>query len=292
MKVFKAKHPHYEYLRKKWTAKHKVYSDNLLDKHLRRVAIGSLGGLMLLSTPGLAASAPQVASPEADLGPKITLVTSKNLILAKDLQDKLPKEFRNLTPEEEKEVIQTINDDLGIKVKSEIEGKRLNRTYGLIGGEQHLYRYPGDNVFAHANSVQDWAMFGEAGIAPNLGAWGYFAPSKSQLTAQDEQREKWYIAVQTFLSPGFAERTAEYRDFYKYRKMLVVNPKTGQAVVADIADAGPGEFTGKHLGGSPEVMHELGLATGPRKGEVLYFFLDDPGNKIPLGSVKLPVGES
>ncbi len=69
--------------------------------------------------------------------------------------------------------------------------------------------------------------------------------------------------------------------------MLVVNPKTGQAVVADIADSGPSEYTGKHLGGSPEVMDELGLATGPRKGAVLYFFIDDPKDQIPLGPVKI-----
>ena len=99
-------------------------------------------------------------------------------------------------------------------------------------------------------------------------------------------RERYYLAVQTFLSPGFAERVGEYRDFYRFRKMLVVNPKTGQAVVAVIGDAGPAAWTGKHLGGSPEVMHFVGLAKGPRKGAVLYFFIDDPDDKIPLGPVK------
>ena len=88
-------------------------------------------------------------------------------------------------------------------------------------------------------------------------------------------------------SPGFAERVGKYRDFYKFRKMVVVNPKTGQAVVTDIADAGPAEFTGKHLGGSPEVMDALGLATGPRKGAVLYFFIDDPKDQVRLGPIKV-----
>ena len=56
---------------------------------------------------------------------------------------------------------------------------------------------------------------------------------------------------------------------------------------APAGDAGPAEWTGKHLGGSPEVMHELGLAGGPRKGPVLYYFLDDPDNKVALGPIKL-----
>ena len=76
-------------------------------------------------------------------------------------------------------------------------------------------------------------------------------------------------------------------DFFKFRKMLVINPKTGQAVVAVIGDAGPAEWTGKHLGGSPEVMDALGLASGPRKGLVIYFFIDDPKNEVPLGPVKV-----
>lgn len=284
MQFFKSKNPQFEYLRKKWVAKNKDLSESLFDKHLRHAAAGSLGGLMLLSTPGLSLpSQNQVVEDQT----RISAGTSKNAQLAADLKDKLPGEVRSLSSEEEKAVADTIKEDLGIKVAAEIDGKRLNRSYGLIGGEQHLYRYPGDTVQLHAKTAQDWAMFGPAGIAPGLGAWGYFAQSKDSMTPLDEEREKYYIAVQTFLAPGFAERTAEYRDFFKYRKMLIVNPKTGQAVVTVIGDAGPAEFTGKHLGGSPEVMHELGLATGPRKGAVLYFFLDDPDDKIALGPVKL-----
>ena len=70
--------------------------------------------------------------------------------------------------------------------------------------------------------------------------------------------------------------------------MLVVNPVSGQAVVVDIADAGPAEWTGKQLGGSPEVMDDLGLSSGPRQGWVLYYFIQD--QSVPLGPVKIPEG--
>jgi len=172
-------------------------------------------------------------------------------------------------------------------VTAELDSIRLNRNYGLIGGEQHLYRYPGDNLYAHANTTSDWANYSDAGIAPGLGAWGYFVPSKEDFTDADREKERYYLAIQTFLVPGFAENFAKYRDFFKFRKMLVVNPKTGQAVVAVIGDAGPAEWTGKHLGGSPEVMDAVGLSTGPRKGPVLYFFIDDPKNEVPLGPVSV-----
>lgn len=240
---------------------------------------------MLLPTSGLALNSTAAL---ADKSASITSDKDNSSLLAEQLKGKVPGEIRPLSSDEEQGVVSVLSKVVGAKVSSELQGKKLNTDYGLMGAEQHLYRYPGDSIYAHVESARDWAMYGGAGMAPGLGAWGYFAPSREQMSTEDIQREKYYIAVQTFLSPGFAERVAEYRDFYKYRKMLVVNPETGQAVVADIADAGPSPFTGKQLGGSPEVMQAVGLGSGPRKGAVLYFFIDDPSNAVPLGPVKIP----
>lgn len=300
--LFNSKRPHYEHLRKKWTLRHKEIQNKLWEKHgkhlnwfvknisstvghipARQVAVGSLGGLMMLSTPsGLALPTPHILVS----GEQITAQTDKNILLAKELEDKLPTEVRFLSALEEDEISGILSQRFGFKVSAELDGKKLNRSYGVIGGEQHLYRYPGDTLYKHTDNASDWAMYSSSGIAPGLGAWGYFAPSENDFGEKDKMRERYYLAVQTFLAPGFAENVKEYRDFFKYRKMLVVNPKTGQAVVAVIGDAGPAEWTGKHLGGSPEVMHYLGLAKGPRKGSVLYFFIDDLMDDIPLGPIK------
>lgn len=282
MKFFSS-NPHFEYLKRRWTTKNRQLAEDLFEKHFKRAALGSLSGLMLLTTPIVNYSAlDNQPTPDA----KLIAGTSKNLELASKLKDVVPIEDRPLLPEEDTKITKLINETFNIQSLSEISGIKLNRTYGLIGGEQHLPRYPGDTVHAHARDASDWAMYGGSGITPGLGAWGYFAPSKDALTIEDEQKERYYIAVQTFLAPGFSENVGKYRDFFKHRKMIVINPKTGQAVVAVIADAGPAAWTGKHLGGSPEVMHEVGLASGPRKGAVLYYFLDDPDNKVPLGPLK------
>lgn len=286
---FTTKKPTYEHLRKKWSAKHRHLQTKLFDKHPdvgRHLALGSIGSLLLLTTP---ASGLADVSHLLNSGQHIDKGTDRNTLLAAQLEDKIPTDGP-LTPPEEKEIAKILTDNFGFTVKEEIDGKRLNRTYGIIGGEQHLYRYPGDNLMKHAENAADYVMFEPAGIAPGLGAWGYFAPSEKEFSEKDKLRERYYIAVQTFLAPGFAERVGEYRDFFKFRKMLVVNPKTGQAVVTVIGDAGPAAWTGKHLGGSPEVMHYLGLAGGPRKGPVLYFFIDDPEDKIPLGPIQ-PIKE-
>lgn len=284
--LFKSTKPHYEYLRKKWLNKQKTASEKFMEKHgekVRRLTMGGLGGLMLLNTPGLASALPGDHQLELQ---GITKVEDKNRLLAEALKGDVPPEMRPLTTEEENKIGAVISDQLGIKASAQLSGIKLNRSYGVIGGEQHLYRYPGDNLFKHADNAADWAMYGSAGIAPGLGAWGYLAPSESALTTQEKMEEKYYLAVQTFLVPGYAENVKKYSDFFKYRKMVVVNPETGQAVVAVIGDAGPAEWTGKHLGGSPEVMQYLGLASGPRKGAVLYFFIDDPNNTVPLGPIQ------
>lgn len=284
--LFTSKRPHYEHLRKKWTAKHRSLQDKLFTKHEevgRQMVVGGLGGLMLLTTPGIGVVPPPHT---LAVGGQTEGEQDKNTLMAEKLKTVVPEEVRPLSVEEEDKVGELLSNSFGFSVKASLDGKKLNRSYGMIGGEQHLYRYPGDTLEKHADNAQDWAMYGSSGIAPGLGAWGYFARSETEFDEKAKMRERYYLAVQTFLSPGFAERVGEYRDFYRFRKMLVVNPKTGQAVVAVIGDAGPAAWTGKHLGGSPEVMHFVGLAKGPRKGAVLYFFIDDPGDKVPLGPVK------
>jgi len=59
-----------------------------------------------------------------------------------------------------------------------------------------------------------------------------------------------------------------------------------RSVAAVVADAGPANWTGKHYGGSPEVMAYLGLNVGMQKGAVVLFFVDDANNEIPLGPVE------
>src|SRR5690606_27742830 len=119
--------------------------------------------------------------------------------------------------------------NFNMTITAELEGKRLNRSYGYIGAEQHLARYPGDTMATHFDNAEDSGRYYSSGMAPGLGAWGYFA-SKNGLTEEDKLREKYYIATQTFLAPGFRENVREYVNFFKYRKMLVVNPDNGKSM--------------------------------------------------------------
>lgn len=284
----------YKNLSQKWIAKHKDLQGALWAKHgnvindfindTRRFALGSVSALMMLSSPVSSAALMPATLPAVE---EQKMPVDKSVFLISDLSNIIPEEVRTLTADEEKSVSDVLTRDFGVKVMPEINGIRLNRTYGYIGAEQHLMRYPGDTMTTHFENSDDSQKYYSSGMAPGLGAWGYFARSQAELTQKDTDREKYYIATQTFLAPGFAERTGEYIKFFKFRKMLVVNPHNGRAMVVVIGDAGPAAWTGKHLGGSPEVMKYLERVDGRQKGPVLYFFIDDPDDKIPLGPIDM-----
>jgi hypothetical protein len=256
-----------------------------LANNTRLIGAGSLGGMMLLSSP-ISHQLLLAHNPGASKSAFMDLDAST--FLSSDLYAVLPKDdIRALTPKEENEVATILSRDFGFAVTPTLDGKRLNTTYGYIGAEQHLARYPGDTLYTHFDNAYENAHYADSGMAPGLGAWGYFASSKDAMTSDENMEEKYYIAVQTFLAPGYSVDPTAYNKFFKFRKMLVVNPQNGRAVVVVIGDAGPAPWTGKQLGGSPEVMEYLQRVDGAQKGPVLYFFIDDKNNTVPLGPVTI-----
>lgn len=284
---------YYEHLKDKWTTRHQNLQKEIFTKHKdafewlsnnsKQLAIGSLASIFMLTTPIV----PKIPTNFSSQSAQINQSIDKKVFLIYDLKNVLPSGVQPLNSDQEAMVSEILSRTFAMRVVPEIGGKRLNTTYGLIGQEQHLQRYPGDNLYTHFETPEDAQKYFNYGMAPGLGGFRYFADSQSAMTKQDIDREKYYIAVQTFLAPNYRENVKEYVDFFKFRKMLVVNPQNGKAVVADIGDAGPSAYTGKQLGGSPEVMNYLERYDGAQRGPVLYFFIDDPNDQIPLGPISL-----
>lgn len=185
----------------------------------------------------------------------------------------------HLEREEELYLEQQLSDMLGFTVTAELEGNRLNHSIGIMGSEQHLMRFPGDDLSQHD-------AYREAGIAPNRGAFGWFTQN-GQLTEEAIMREKYYFAVQTLYLPNWNETYKTLKDWYKFRKMIVFNPSEGVAVVAVVGDAGPAQWVKKQFGGSPEVIREGKIWSPKAHGRVLLWFVDDPENRVPLGPISL-----
>lgn len=236
---------------------------------------GLVGALLSMPAPKELATINRPNISESQLIENKMTVRQK---LMTGLQDLLPHRPGTLSEESAEKVEQVIFENTGIRAKAVLEDQSLNHQLGYIGFEQHLYRYPGDSLAQH-DEIQ------EAGIAPGRGAFGYFAKSSSDFTTKEYLREKYYCVVQTLYLENWNKDHRFLKDWYAFRKMIVINPANGLAVVCDIGDAGPAEWTGKQFGGSPETMQLLDLNKGPRKGLVLMLFVDDPENKIPLGPI-------
>lgn len=198
------------------------------------------------------------------------------------LQAILPQTIGPLHPDKEAQISATIQDTLGIRATATLDGNRLNTSYGRMGGEQHLPRFAGDTISQH-DELQ------VKGITAGRGAFGYFAKNKETLTHEDEMREKYYVAVQTMYLPNWNQDHKTLKEWFKFRKVLVVNPTTGKSVVAVIGDAGPAAWTGKHFGGSPEIMDYLRPFENKNNGAVLLFFVDDVENPVALGPITGPL---
>jgi hypothetical protein len=258
---------------KKFFGKTTLIANSLRQKSSRILAgaglIGTLLTIPMQSSANL--SAPQeVASTDTQ--------TQKQKLVSQ-LQDILPHLPSKITPQGAETVEKIIKDNTNISTKAYYQGQSLNHTLGFVGFEQHLKRFPGDSLNQH-DEIQ------EAGMAPGLGAFGYFTNDASTFTTTDYLREKYYCVVQTLYLENWNSDYKMLKDFYKFRKMLIVNPVNGEAVVCAIGDAGPAEWTGKQFGASPEAMQALDLNKGPRKGLILMLFVDDPNNLIPLGPIK------
>ncbi len=195
-----------------------------------------------------------------------------------ELTSLLPKQIRPLTPQEENKISETIHQTLGIKAVATLDSNHLNTTYGRIGGEQHLPRYPGDAISDH-DALQ------QKGITAHRGAFGYFTSSEDHITQEVIEREKYYVAVQTLYLPDWNANHKTLKEWYKFRKVLVINPTTGKSIVAVIGDAGPAAWTGKHFGGSPEIMQYLEPYANKNNGAVVLFFIDDTEQPVALGPV-------
>lgn len=273
---------------KKLLAKHQKAARWLGEKQLsvpsfqdskRLLASASLFGTILLTSGNQTPKLLPAKTFDQQLETGLISANKFNLALSRSLLPILQKKnigvFSDLV---NSQIYFAVKEVLGLKATFELNGIKLNHAYGWMGYEQHLKRFPGDSLNEH-NEEQ------KAGIAPGLGAWGYFAPSRQAMNNEIVLREKYYIAVQTLYLPDWLTDTKKLYDWFKYKKVIVINPGNGRAVVGVVGDAGPAFWTGKQFGGSPELMKALNSGKKMSKIKVLVLFLDDKGNKVPLGPI-------
>ncbi|HYD35434.1 MAG TPA: hypothetical protein VD999_05175 [Vitreimonas sp.] len=266
---------------KEWVKDHQPADFDLKTASQQTLAVLSFAGQVAMNQPVNAHVMEQVQAAEAtSLTPLISSITQEE---HQAIIDKMVSFVQlpagHLNTQDELYLEQQLSDILGFEVMAELEGNRLNHSIGIMGGEQHLKRFPTDTLDQHD-------AYREAGIAPNRGAFGWFT-EQAQLTDKAIQREKYYFAVQTLYLPNWNTDHPRLKEWYKFRKMIVINPAEQVAVVGVVGDAGPAKWVQKQYGGSPEIIREGKIWSRESRGRVILLFVNDPEDKIPLGPISL-----
>lgn len=181
--------------------------------------------------------------------------------------------------EEESELYleQQLSDILGFDVTASIEGQKLLFSTGIMQALPHLKRSPTDTLENHTN-------YHEAGLGKNRSAFGWFTGG-SELDQTAINREKYFISVPLYHHSNWNTHYSELKQWYKFRKIAVINPAERIAVIGVIGDIGPNTYTRHQFGGSPELIHAGKIWSPKSAGKVLVLFLNDPENKIESGPI-------
>ena len=98
-----------------------------------------------------------------------------------------------------------------------LSGKRLNRSYGYIGAEQHLMRFAGDNK-PHFSTESGEMIDYASGMAPGRG-----------VGVHRRYREGKVLHLYRPFYHQVGKKTQnELYNFFKFRKMLIVNAENGK----------------------------------------------------------------
>ena len=185
----------------------------------------------------------------------------------------------HLQKQEELYLEQQLSDMFGCEVLAELDGHRLNHSIGTMKALPHLKRHPTDTLTEHD-------VYQEAGLSEHRSFFGWFT-DLGKLTPAAIEREKYYMAVQADFVPGWHEQYRELIEWYRFRKMIVINPVEEKAVVTVVGNLGPADWMQHQFGGSPEVIREAGIWSLRSAGHVLVLFLNDPENAVQLGPINL-----
>ncbi|HEX7017353.1 MAG TPA: hypothetical protein VF209_00390 [Patescibacteria group bacterium] len=264
-----------------WLTERSLDVGELRTNSQQLLAATSLAGMMALGKPVdlNQLQPPQSQEKKAENQQLAELTAEEFQAIMEKMRQVVQMPPGQLPKEEELYLEQQLTDILGFEVAAELEGNRLNHTFGVMGGEQHLRRFPSDTLAQHD-------AYQEAGMAPNRGAFGWFTEN-GELTSKAIEREKYYFAVQTLYLPDWNTRHPELKPWYKFRKMIVINPADQVAVVGVVGDAGPALWVNKQYGGSPEVIREGKIWSKAARGKVILLFVNDPEDTIPLGPIEL-----
>jgi len=173
---------------------------------------------------------------------------------------------------------QQLSDLLNFTVSATQAEYQVPYIGGVMAGLPHLKRSPNDQLANHQTVL-------EAGFKEKRSFYGWF--NANQLTADDILAEKYYLSLPINLTSAWLDQPQVTAEWFKHRKLIVLNPLRELAVVAVMADIGPYNPIRAQFGGSPEIIRAAEVWHPENKGRVVVFFVEDSKNEVPLGVINL-----
>ncbi|MBU0978601.1 MAG: hypothetical protein ABIJ03_00745 [Patescibacteria group bacterium] len=169
---------------------------------------------------------------------------------------------------------QQLSDMMGLTVTAELENYRLPYTIAHAQALPHYPTHPNDQLSAH--------QLEEAGLSQSRSTFGW-------LTDKDKtyQHEAFGVAIPLHKLPDWSTRRSEYLAWFKYRKVVLINPARQKAAVGLITQVGPAHVQRFQVGLSPELIRATQAWHPDSKGKMIILLLDEAGGKSKLGPVPL-----
>jgi hypothetical protein len=217
--------------------------------------------------------------PQSKQKPYLELSEEEHLAVIEKLCAVVKQPAGHLPVQDELYLEQQLTDTLGFEVSAELDDQRLNHSIGTMAALPHLRRFPTDTLAQHED-------YREAGLSQYRSAFGWFT-ELGQMTPETKLREQYYVAVQAQFVPTWHENYRQLKEWYKFHKMVVINPMEQKAVVAVIGDLGPAHWMQYQFGGSPAVIRDADIWSLKSKGKVFLLFVNDPSDAISPGPISL-----
>jgi len=198
--------------------------------------------------------------------PRPTPQSEKDEIFAK-----LQAAAASLTVLPEKEALyleQQVSDLLGFEISSSFEEQKLTHSFGKMQALDEFSLQP------HTQSEDSYNVHGARlkHGRPTLG-W----PKQTETTEQNHL----YLANHLVFLEDWHHKYAHYKNWYKWRKLLLINPFNRVFIVVELASYTLPNPMQYQFGGSPDLIRTSQAWSPEAQGLVCVFFIPDAARVQP-----------
>jgi len=166
---------------------------------------------------------------------------------------------------------------LGFEVTSELQNQQLAYYLGKIASLPYLKRSPTD-------SITPKTIPHEAGIQSKRSFFGWSDPF---ISSKAQNSEGYHVSLPLLHLPSWSTQFQTLSQWYKNRKMLVINPTNAIFVIATVNDLYYHPSNTFQFGGSPLLIRQGGFWSPQNLGRALVLFVTENKAELQPGVIQV-----